>query len=120
MMPSDKIYCTLIFNFKEHKNFKNGFARIGTLTAFDQNKVARYETSTSGYTILNASFGVTRKKIWKLNNIDFVLAVNNALDKKYIDNMSRLRVPILPALPNGVYNQGINVVLSVRIPFNIK
>jgi iron complex outermembrane receptor protein len=120
MMPSDKVYCTLFFNFKEHKNFKNGFARIGTLTAFAQNKVALNETTTSGYTLLNASVGVTRKKIWKFNNIDFILAVNNALDTKYIDNMSRLRIPILPTLPNGVYNQGVNVVLSLHVPFNIK
>ena len=120
MMPSDKIYCTLIFNFKEHKNFKNTFARIGTLTSSDQTKVAANETTTPGYTLLNASFGLTWKKIWKLNTIDFVLAVNNALDTKYIDNMSRLRVPILPTLPNGVYNQGINAILSLRIPFNIK
>ncbi len=120
MMPSDKVYCTLIFNFKDHSKYKNCFGRIGTLTAFDQKKVSNNETTTPGYTLLNAAFGLTWKQIWKLNNIDFVLAVNNALDTKYIDNMSRLRVPILPNLPNGVYNQGINIVFSLRVPFNIK
>ncbi|HEY4798875.1 MAG TPA: TonB-dependent receptor [Bacteroidia bacterium] len=112
MMPTDKIYNTLYFNFKECKKFKNIFARIGTITALDQFKVASNELKTPGYTILNASFGVSRN-IWKFNNIQLVLAVNNATDKMYYDNMSRLR-------PFGVYNPGRNIILSLRIPFDIK
>lgn len=119
MMPADRIYSTLAFNFKESKKFKNVFIKLGTMTALDQNKVDPNETTTAGYTMLNASIGVTRN-IWKLNNIEFVLAVRNALDTKYIDNMSRLRIPILPDYPKGVYNQGMNVVLTLRVPFNIK
>jgi iron complex outermembrane receptor protein len=119
MMPADRIYSSLVFSFKEHKWFRNMWAKIGSMSAFDQNKVAPNETTTPGYTLLNLAFGATTK-IWKLNTVEFVLAVNNALDTKYIDNMSRLRVPVLPTYPNGVYNQGINVVLSLRVPFNIK
>jgi len=112
MMPADKIYSTLIFNFKEFKRFKNVFIKIGTVTASDQNQVAANEQKTAGYTLLNASFGAKRK-IWKFDNIDFILAVNNALDKVYMDNMSRLRT-------FGVSNPGINVVFSLKIPFDMK
>jgi iron complex outermembrane recepter protein len=112
MMPADKIYSTLIFNFKEYKNFKNVFIRIGTVTTFDQNKVAANEQNTPGYTLLNASIGATRK-IWKFNKIDIILAVNNALDKVYMDHMSRLRTW-------GISNPGRNIVLSLNIPFDMK
>ncbi len=110
MIPANKVYNTLFLNFKSWKKFTNVFARIGTISAFDQDNVAVYELTTPGYTLLNASLGVTRK-IWKLNNIDLVLAVNNALDKQYLDNMSRLR-------QYGVYNPGRNIVLSLRVPFD--
>ncbi len=112
MMPTEKIYNTLIFNFKEYKKCKNIFARIGTVTALDQFRVADNEIKTPGYTLLNASFGVT-KKIWKLDNIEIVLAVNNTLDKMYYDNLSRLR-------SFGIYNPGRNIILSLKIPFDVK
>ena len=119
MMPANKIYASLGFNFPKWKIFRSAFASVGTVTAFDQSQVALNETTTAGYTLLNISLGATTT-IWKFKTVEFILAVRNALDTKYIDNMSRLRVPILPNLPNGVYNQGINVVLSLRVPFTLK
>ncbi len=110
MMPTDKINNTLVFNLKVYKKFKNIFFKIGTITAFEQDKVATNEPSTSGYTLLNAALGVTRN-VWKFNNVDFTLVVNNALDKVYMDNMSRLR-------SYGIANPGRNIVLSLRIPFD--
>ena len=112
MMPTDKINNTLVFNLKEYKKFKNVFFKIGTITAFQQDKVATNEPLTSGYTLLNAALGVTRN-VWKFNNIDFTLVVNNALDKVYMDNMSRLRT-------YGIANPGRNIVLSLRIPFDFE
>jgi len=112
MMPTDKIYNTLMLNFKNGKKFKNVFFRVATITALDQFRVAANEQKTTGYTLLNASFGVT-KRIWKFNDINFVLAANNILDRIYLDNMSRLR-------PFGVANPGLNIVLSLKIPFDIK
>jgi len=111
MMPADKVNCTLFFNFKEYHNFKNIFARFGVVTTFAQNKVAAGELTTPGYTLVNLAFGATRN-IWKLDNIDFALTVNNLLDKTYLDNMSRLR-------PFGISNQGINVGFSLKIPFDV-
>jgi iron complex outermembrane receptor protein len=112
LMPADKICGTLFFNFREYKKFKNVFFRIGTVTTLDQYKVAVNEQKTPGYTLLNASFGGTRN-IWKINNIDFTFAINNAFDKVYMDHLSRLR-------PFGVANQGINMVLNVNIPLDIR
>ncbi len=112
MMPTDKIYTTLYFNFNNCKKFKNVFTRLGTVYAFDMKNVARNELTTPGYTLLNFSVGASRK-IWKLDEIDFILAVNNALDVQYFDNLSHLR-------PYGVYNPGRNIVLSLRIPFDVK
>lgn len=112
MMPADKISGTLFINFREYKKFKNVFFRIGTATTLDQHKVAANEQKTPGYTLLNASFGGTRN-LWKINNIDLTFAINNAFDKVYMDHLSRLR-------PFGVSNQGINMVLNVNIPLDIR
>lgn len=112
MMPSDKIYNTLFFNVNNRRKFKDIFARIGIVTALTQNKVAAKETSTSGYTLLNLSFGATTA-IRKVNRIEFSLAINNVFDKVYIDNMSRLRA-------FGISNPGRNISLNLRIPLEIK
>ncbi len=112
MMPADKISNTLLFTFKNSKSYRNIFARVGLETTLAQKKVASNELSTSGYTLLNASFGVTRI-IWKWNNIDLTVSINNLLDKVYLDNMSRLR-------QLGVSNPGRNIAFNVRIPFDYK
>ncbi len=112
MMPTTKISNTLVFNFKEWKKYKNVFLKIGTITAFEQDNIAANELTTPGYTLLNVALGVTRN-IWKFNNVDFTLAANNALDKVYMDNMSRLRT-------YGIANPGRNIVLSLRIPFDFE
>ncbi|NVN94026.1 MAG: TonB-dependent receptor [Bacteroidetes bacterium] len=110
MMPTTKIFNTLVCNLKEYKQFRNLYFRIGCITAMEQNNVAVNELSTPGYTLLNASLGLSRN-VWKFHNVDFSLAVNNALDKIYMDNLSRLR-------PYGIANQGRNIVLSMKIPFD--
>lgn len=112
MMPTDKVYNTLYFNFDKWKKYNRIFFRIGTVSAFEQNRVAVNEQNTPAYTLLNGSIGATRK-IWKFNQVDISLTVNNALDKEYFDNMSRLR-------PFGIYNPGRNITLSLRIPFDLK
>ncbi len=112
MMPTEKIYNTITLNFKVYKKFRNVYFKIGTITAFEQTKVAANELTTPGYTLLNAALGVTRN-VWKFNDVDFSLVVNNALDKVYMDNLSRLRT-------YGIANPGRNIVLSLRIPFDIE
>ncbi len=111
MMPTEKIYNTVTVNLKEYKKFRNIYFKLGTITAFEQTKVAANELTTPGYTLLNASIGVTRN-VWKFNDVDFTLVINNALDKVYMDNLSRLRT-------YGIANPGRNIVLSLRIPFDI-
>ena len=112
MMPTDKLCNTLYLNFKDWKKFKNPWLRIGTITAMEQTKVASEELTTPGYNLFNLGFGASRN-IWKLHDIDFTLAVRNLLDEKYLDNLSRLR-------PFGIYNPGRNIVLTIRVPFEIK
>ena len=112
MMPADKVSGKLIFNFKEFKKFKDIIFSIGSTISFAQNKLANQEAKTPSYVILNLSLA-TNLSIWKINELTLVLAVRNALDKVYLDNMSRLR-------PFGIFNQGRNIVLSIKIPFDIK
>ncbi len=112
MMPSDKIYNTLIVHLTDRGPWRTMNARIGTITAMDQKNVALAETTTDGYTILNAGFSLTRT-IWKLQDISFMLSINNLLDTQYFDNLSRLR-------NYGVYNPGRNIVLGIQIPFAVK
>jgi len=88
----------------------NAFISVNTTTAFNQNNAAPDETPTKGYTLLDLSVGGNirvRNQFFTLS-----LSANNVLDTKYIDHLSTLKEV-------NLYNQGRNISLSLRIPFDI-
>lgn len=105
MMPTNKIYNTLIFNVHNIKSFKNISIRIGAVTALKQFKVAANEKKTPSYTLLNASVATT------INNFELSLTANNIFDRKYFDNMSRFRT-------FDIYNAGLNISFSIKKYFD--
>ncbi len=84
---------------------------VSALTALKQSNPSLYETSTDGYTLINAGFSSDIKISNQLMNIG--LSVNNIFDTKYFDHLSTLK-------PLNYYNQGRNISLSLKIPFGIK
>lgn len=88
----------------------NAFISVNTTTAFNQNNAAPDETPTKGYTLLDLSVGGNIKV--KNQFFTLSLSANNVLDKKYIDHLSTLKEV-------NLYNQGRNISLSLRIPFDI-
>jgi len=89
-------------------SLKNTWFSVGIDNYFEQNLFDRdFESSTKGYTLLNASIGSTLK----INNqaIKFYITGNNLLDKAYINHLSRLKI-------EGILNQGRNIVFGLFVP----
>lgn len=78
------------------------------------------ETATPGFTLLNFSVS-TQINYAKKNTLQFQLQVNNAFDKAYQSNLSRLKYfEYYKSSPNGhlgMYNMGSNICLKVIVPF---
>lgn len=85
--------------------------KISALTAFSQDNPSPYEIATDDYTLVNIS---AYSEFLVLNQtLIFGLAVNNLFDTQYFDHLSTLK-------PMNYFNQGRNISLSLRIPFEIK
>jgi len=110
-IPANKLTFELKFEKEHLGKVEDGFFRINSSTAFNQDHPATNEEATDGYTLINAGVGVTipagRQKII------LQLCVNNIFDKKYIDHLSTLKEV-------GFFDPGRNVALSVSVPFSIR
>lgn len=138
-VPPTRITADLKFHIKKVGKFlKNGYVKVGILTAFQQNKVylqdsvasglnteqtpqqyAASQAATAGYTLLNAglggdiqSHGHTLCKVY--------ITGTNLLNADYIDYMSRFKYyPYNNANGKvGVFNMGRNISIKVIIPFD--
>lgn len=76
-----------------------------------QNRVDRNEKPTPGYSLVTITGGFD----FKLRNqtAQFRLSVNNLFDVAYMNHLSRYRLLNLP-------EQGRNIIVSLRLPFNLK
>jgi len=87
---------------------------------FKQSKVDAFETTTSGYTLLNAAVGTTLR-IGKKQDLTIYVAGRNLLNKAYYDHLSRFKPGRLseedPTF--GIYNAGRNITFGFRLPFNV-
>jgi iron complex outermembrane recepter protein len=91
--------------------FKHPYISIGVDNFFRQEKFdPNFETATGGYTLLNASLG-TNLKAGK-QQIRLYITANNLLDKEYVDHLNRLK-------PQGILNQGRNIVFGMLVPLNL-
>ncbi len=78
---------------------------------FRQTSPARFETSTNAYQLFNASVGADLK--WFKQTISLDLGIRNATGENYFDHLSRYKY-------QGIFNQGRNFYLSLRVPFEFK
>jgi len=85
--------------------------QLSALSALKQNHPSPYETATNGYTLVNLSINTDIHIARQTFTCD--LSVNNILDTQYFDHLSTLK-------PLNYYNQGRNIGLSLKIPFQIK
>lgn len=99
------------------KGLKSSYFSIGMDNVFKQNRIDKFETPTSGYSLVNLGVGTTfmlGKQPLRLN-----LSANNIFDKAYYDHLSRFKPGRLdesaPAV--GYYNQGRNVSVGLYLPF---
>ena len=84
---------------------QNGFASLTLESNFKQNNISEFETTTSGYNLVNIGVGGTLK-FTKLN-VDINLNVNNLLNKSYISHLSRLKA-------GGIENIGRNIIMNLK------
>ncbi|MEP6512907.1 MAG: TonB-dependent receptor [Parafilimonas sp.] len=104
-IPAFKLNSALRVEKNLSKKITNFFAEPELAYVFKQNKPAQFETGTGDYLLLNFSSGVTLPAIkgtWIL-----ALTANNITNTLYADHLSRLKY-------YGLYNEGINFVLSAR------
>lgn len=86
----------------------NPSVKLWALTAMDQDHPSPDETSTKGYTLVNA----TLNGGFEVGEfpVEMSFGVNNLFDKQYFDHLSTLK-------PLGYYNQGRNISASIRVEF---
>ncbi len=110
-MPADKIISTIKIDLSKYFSHENTFVSVGMRNYLKQDRVAKDEIPTPGYTLIDAGFGMDVK----LFNLKFRTALNvtNLLDKKYYDHLSLLK-------PLGVLDMGRNISLSVNVPFEVR
>ena len=108
LIPANSWTNTFRVEFTETRRVKNTYASISLQTVFSQKNSNTFETSTSGYDLLNLSFGgdFTIHKI-KFNSS---IAINNVFNTSYINHLSRLKI-------DGIQNQARNLVLSININY---
>lgn len=98
----------------------HSYISVGLDNVFKQSKVDAFETSTAGYTLLNAAVGTTLK-LGKKQELTVYVAGRNLLNKAYYDHLSRFKPGRLseedPTF--GIYNAGRNITFGFRLPFNV-
>ncbi|MDH3697218.1 MAG: TonB-dependent receptor [Flavobacteriaceae bacterium] len=82
------------------------YGYLSVVNVFNQDKVSVFETSTTGYTLLNVGIGGTLN--WLYKDLRLALNVNNLFDKQYISHLSRLK-------SDGISNMGRNVTVNLKM-----
>lgn len=112
-IPQAKLINTLRYDFDGKKGalVSNLFASVGLETSFKQDKVDPFESTSNGYTLLNASVGATLRNEAGKEVISLFINGRNLTDKSYIDHLSRFK-------EIGVANIGRNITFGVSVPFS--
>jgi iron complex outermembrane receptor protein len=110
-IPANKVRYEIRAERKKLGFLKNPNIKISALTAFSQDNLSPYETTTDGYTLVNIS--VYSEILISKQTLIFGVSVNNLFDTQYFDHLSTLK-------PMNYYNQGRNISLSLKIPFSIR
>jgi len=106
-MPADKIIITAKFFLPDAGVLKNNSFYARTRTYLEQTRVTENETTTPGYTLLDA--GVGTQFVIGSTPLSVTLNATNILNEVYINNLSLLK-------PLGVYDIGRNFSLALNVP----
>lgn len=109
-IPPPRNKTSLRFEKKLNGLVRNVFIEPEFDYAFNQNRPAQFETTTSAYALLNvyASADLGQKNIYTLS-----LSVTNVLNESYADHLSRLKY-------YGLLNMGRNFTASIKMRFDLK
>lgn len=110
-IPGNNLLNTFKAELKDFKFIKSPFISFGVNTIFAQKNIDAYETPTLTYMLLNASVGA--EIMLGKQPLQLTIGVTNLLDRKYFNHLSRLK-------QDGIYNMGRNIVVSLRLPFDLK
>ncbi|WP_442795374.1 TonB-dependent receptor [Pelobium manganitolerans] len=98
------------------KGLVHSHISVGLESNFAQRRVASFETTTAGYTLLQAGLG-TQFNIGK-QKVDLHITANNLLNKRYYNHLSRYKPGRLdesdPSF--GIYNPGRNITFGLYLP----
>lgn len=111
LIPANKMQNSIIIEIADDKDFVETYFNIGITSVSAQRNVAEEESSTPAYNLVSIGMG-SKVKLGK-QQASFSFTVNNLLNEKYYDHLSRLRY-------YGIYNAGRNMVFSVNVPFGVK
>ena len=110
---------------KKGKILRNGYLKIELDNTFAQNNPFtgyNTETSTSGYSLLNAGIGGDFINSKGKTLFSLFLAANNITDVAYQNHLSRLKYAPenLATGRVGVFNMGRNFSVKVNVPLSFK
>ena len=108
LIPANSFLNTLRVEFPEHDKIGDLFASVSLKTVFEQDNTSIFETQTSGYSLLSASFGTSY--ILSSAAVSLRISGTNLLDRNYISHLSRLK-------PEGIANMGRNISISAGVTF---
>jgi iron complex outermembrane receptor protein len=102
-IPAPRLATTLRYDGTINNGRTKIFAAPEFVYVAAQQNTALFETTTGSYTLFNLSAGL----IMPASGWTFGLNINNITNAVYADHLSRLKY-------YGLYNQGINFVVTVR------
>lgn len=108
LIPAQSVLNTIRVELPEKEWIQASYASLSLKTVLDQNRIGNFETSTTGYSLLNAGIGGT----FNLGSttLDLQVSGTNLLNRAYIAHLSRLK-------PDGIANMGRNISLSTKVSF---
>lgn len=99
------------------KGLKSTYISVALDNVFKQNRVDDFETTSSGYSLVNFGLGTTFR--FGSQPLRVNISANNVFDKAYYDHLSRFKPGRLDeGNPSaGYYNQGRNISVGLYLPF---
>lgn len=106
-IPAPRLTSAIFWEKKYDKTRASLFVEPEWVRCFEQNAPGQFETPTAGYNLINLHTGWT-KKLNSHRSMEINLTAANIFNTVYADHLSRLKY-------YGLYNQGRNFILSVKM-----
>jgi len=108
LIPATKLNTTLKAEFSQKGKVKIKDIFIQYIYKFRQDRTGQFETPTTDFHLLN--LGLSLAISTRNQPIKITAGINNLLNTKYIDHLSRFK-------PMGIPNQGINFYIGLKVKF---